>query len=170
MGKLRIISYNCQSFNSKHVLIDSLMDSCDILCLQKTFIADENADNFDALKDDFVYAYTPAVRKHDVISGRCSGGLAIFWRKDIDLKCSPVMFSERIMGLSIEFQNVSYLIVNVYFFCDYGDIESLLNYKSMLAELSNICEDSIFDDIILVGDMNADPSKGWFLYRVVEFY
>ena len=44
--KLRIISYNCQSFNTKSVIIKNLLESSDILRLQETFITDENSKNF----------------------------------------------------------------------------------------------------------------------------
>ena len=161
-SNLRVLSYNCRSFNSKTVYIDSLLKCCDILCLQETFLSDDQADNFEPISSSngFVYTYSSAVRRNDVVSGRSSGGLAILWRKNIAFKCTPMMFSERILGLMIEVGNNSYLILNVYFFCDYGDVESLLNYKSMLAEISSICEDTNFDEIIIIGDMNADTAKG----------
>ena len=48
-SNLRVITYNCQSFNSKKVILESLLNSCDLFCLQETFINDENSFNFEKI-------------------------------------------------------------------------------------------------------------------------
>ena len=159
---LRVISYNCQSFNSKTQIIESLLNSCDILCLQETLLNDENSSNLDKLDHNFLTAHVPAVRNLENFRGRASGGLALFWRKSDNVKCFPVLFSDRVMGLRIHFNDINYLLLNVYCFCDYGNIDSLINYKSLMADISNICENESYDDIVITGDMNADPNKDRF--------
>ena len=62
-----------------------------------------------------------------------------------------------------------YKRLNVYFFCDYGDIESLLNYKSMLGFLSSILQNETFDEVVVAGDLNADPAKGTFFKYLESF-
>ena len=171
--RIRLISYNCQSFNAKTAVIESLLLECDILCLQETLINDENSFMMDCLNNNFVVSYVPSVRRNDVTSGRSSGGLAIFFRKTSDIEFYPLKFSERIMGLRVKINNIVYLLLNIYCYCDYGDLDSLLNYKSILADLSNICDAKNFDEIIIVGDANADPSKGRFfeeLQKFIDFY
>ena len=37
-SELQIYSFNCQSFFSKRVIIDTILKKCDVLCLQETFI------------------------------------------------------------------------------------------------------------------------------------
>ena len=167
--KLRIISYNCQSFNTKSVIIKNLLESSDILCLQETFITDENSENFGKLDSNFVFDYTPAIRKPGVISGRPSAGLALFWRKSNDLQFFPVKLSDRFMGLKIICNKVTYLLINIYCYCDYGDMDSLIKYKTQMAELSNICEAECFDELLILGDTNADPAKGRFFPELKHF-
>ena len=125
MEYMRLMSYNCHSFNSNLNIICSLLSSCDILCLQETLICDENSHLYDNLDYNFISSYAPATRKNDVTSGRSSGGLAIFWRKSKDFECFPVIFSDRIMGVKISFGNITYLVLNIYCICDYGNSESL---------------------------------------------
>ena len=52
-----------------------------------------------------------------------------------------------------------YLLLNVYSFCNYGNFKCLLNYKAHLAELADICNNENFHETIIIGDLNADPSK-----------
>ena len=166
---LRVISYNCQSFNTKTQIIGKLLDSCDILCLQETLLNNENFINLENLNSNFLTAHVPAVRNHQVFRGRGSGGLAILWRKSENVEFSPVFISDRMMGLKIKFNDLTYFLINIYCFCDYGNADSLINYKSQMAELSNFCENEEFDDLVIAGDMNADPIKGRFFMEFSNF-
>ena len=159
---LRVISFNCQSFNRKTNIIESLLNSCDVLCLQETLLNDDNYSNLENLDNNFLTFHVPAIRNVETFTGRSSGGLAVLWRKSDNMKCVPYIFSNRIMGIKIELNNIVYLLLNIYCFCDYGNLESLLQYKSLLADLSNICTSESFNEIIITGDMNADPTKGRF--------
>ena len=57
----------------------------------------------------------------------------------------------------------------MYCICDYGNVDSLIEYKSTLATVSNIIDFENFDDIIAVGDFNADPNKGRFYSEFDRF-
>ena len=168
--KLKVISYNCQSFNANGAIIQDLLSMCDILCLQETLIDDSNFQNIDCFNNSFSSAYVPAYRKHDNFVGRPSGGLIIFWKVAENLTFIPKFFDNRIMGLKIIFSdNRSFLLLNVYMPCDYGNVESALMYKESLAKLDNICESEDFDDICIIGDFNADPTKGRFFRDFSKF-
>ena len=52
-----------------------------------------------------------------------------------------------------------YFVSNAYAFCYYGNTESLINYKSHMTELSGICTNESFTDVIIVGNFNRDPTK-----------
>ena len=73
------------------------------------------------------------------------------------------------MGVKINFGNITYLVLNIYCICDYGSSESLLIYKSIMADLSNICELEYFNELIILGDMNADPARGRFFKEFQNF-
>ena len=60
-------------------------------------------------------------------------------------------------------------MLNLYLICDYGNYDSLIEYKSTLADLGNILESEIFNDVFCLGDMNADPSKGRFYRELSNF-
>ena len=76
-SKLRIISYNCQSFNRKIHIIKDLLNTCDLLFLQETLITDDKFDSFNNIDDNFVSVSIPAIRKNGITSGRASGRFAI---------------------------------------------------------------------------------------------
>ena len=74
---LRIVSYNCQSFNCNIEFIRQLLETCDVLCLQETLLNDINECQLDNLNDDFVSTHVSSVRNSNMFVGRASGGLAI---------------------------------------------------------------------------------------------
>ena len=161
MNHLRIITFNCRSFNSNREIIELLLDQCDLLLLQETLITDCNCSNLENVNSDFSSFYTPATRSSPTGVGRSSGGLAVFYRKS-NISFTPIYISSRAMGLKLLAGNCQYLILNVYSPCDYGSIDSLIEYKSNMAQLSNVCLDEMYDVMLMLGDFNCDPSRGRF--------
>ena len=123
---LKVISYNCQSVRSNSEIISKLMNGCDILFLQETFLTEVNKDILDSINIDFSSAQTPAIRKIDKFCGRSSGGLAILWKKSCNAKIFPIYCNDRIMAIKIVTGQSSYLLINIYLNCDYGNNESLI--------------------------------------------
>ena len=161
INNLRIFSYNCQLFNSKNYVVKSSLKCCDILCIQETLLS---ADNSGALhiNNDFLHDHVPAVRHAQTFVGRSSGGLAIYWKKMTNICITPMFFNDRIMGIRMTGNNFNYILLNVYCICDYGNIDSLVEYKTTMANISDICENETYDEIFIIGDLNCDPSKGRF--------
>ena len=159
---IKIVSFNCYSVNSNTEVLKLLLSKCDIMLLQETLLSDDNSGILQELSEDFDFAHVPAVRKQDNFRGRASGGLAILWRRFTNLSLTPVYFSNRIMGLRLSIGEVNYLILNVYLTCDYGTVDSLVEYKSTISQLSNIMTMENFSDIFIVGDFNCDPRRGRF--------
>ena len=77
-SKIKICSYNCQSFNVNAVIVQHLMTVSDIIFLQKTLIDDNNAHVFNNFDVNFMSFYVPASRNQNISTGRSSGGLAMF--------------------------------------------------------------------------------------------
>ena len=86
---------------------------------------------------DFSSAQTPAIRKIDQFFGRSSGGLAILWKKSCKAKIFPIYCNDRIMAIKLVMGESSYLLINIYLNCDYGNNESLIEYKNNVAQLAN---------------------------------
>ena len=169
---LKIISYNCQSLRANVGIVQNLLTECHVLCLQETLIDENNCDILDKLDNNFMNAYVPSVRKDDCSRGRSSGGLIILWSKHINIKFHPVFYNRRVMGVKMQFPNNStILLLNIYM--PYNNknktIESLLEYKSILADLSNILRSENFNDVCIAGDFNACPGKGNFSDPLIEF-
>ena len=165
-----ISQYNCQSLRANSEIVQGLLKNCDILCLQETLVDENNSDLFENLNSDFLSAFEPAVRRPECFSGRSSGGLGIMWRKDRNFKCKPLKFDSRIMGLEINFENgMTYLMLNIYMICDYGNIDCYTEFKSTISKLGNIITTENFHEVCLVGDFNADPNKGRFFSDIVRF-
>lgn len=168
--KIKFCSFNCQSFNANSDIIQKLLEDNDIIFLQETLIEENNIDIFDTFNDNFRSFYISAQRKAGIHVGRASGGLAIFCRKSVSFKCIPVHISNRVLGVKIQFPNdYCFLILNVYLPCDYGDIDSLIEFRSTLADIANAFDSEEFDNFICVGDFNADPNKGRFFRYLSTF-
>ena len=74
---LRIVSYDCQSFNCNIEFINQLLELCDVLSLQETHLNDILDSQLDNLNDDLVSSQVSTVRNSNAFAGRASAGLAI---------------------------------------------------------------------------------------------
>jgi len=165
---LKIVSYNCQSFIANFSLISNLLAGQDVLLLQETFLNEHNCDSLSDLGTEYDFAFVPSTRKIDAFAGRSKGGLAIVWRKMNDVCCVPQYYNDRVMGLRLQFNQKTYLLLNVYLPCDYGNTNSLVEYKFQISELHNIALNEIYDDILIIGDFNCDPHKGRFFRELFK--
>ena len=167
---IRIKTYNCQSFVANMVQINDLLKNCDILFLQETLLREHDFYKAETLNSDFMCANTEAIRGVDTFVGRSSSGLTVFWRNFKDFTISPIYVNPRIMGLKMMIHDITYILLDIYCICDYINLDSLLEYKSLLSELSNYCENEHYDEILIIGDFNCDPHKGRFYSEFQEFF
>ena len=166
---VRIVSFNCQSFNSNFEIIDKLLSHCDFLLLQETLVTEHNANFFNKLDKKFNFCYQPAVRSDSFSYGRPSGGLTIIWHSSLNIPVHPIYISDRILGVKLVFPDICVLILNIYATCDYRTSQCLVDYKSSLCDLSNVLEFENFDEVVIAGDFNCDPSKGRFYREFSNF-
>lgn len=84
------MSYNCRGLRvgqsdgdkARRMVVDSLLENCDILCLQETFLAVQDLDKLNSLNDNFNGAGESTTDLGmGLIKGRISGGVAILWKK-----------------------------------------------------------------------------------------
>ena len=59
--------------------------------------------------------------------------------------------------------------MNLYLNCDYGNTDSLVEYKSNISFLEYVVTNNVYDDLIIAGDFNCDPSKGRFFNEMNSF-
>ena len=87
--------------------------------LQETLLAEPQLSSLN-LSDDFSYAQTPALRKPGNVSGRSSGGLAIYWKNFSSIVVTPLLINERIIEINLHYGGVRCVVLKVYMNCDYG--------------------------------------------------
>ena len=169
MEKLRITSYNCRSLKAENEIVSSLLKNSDLVFLQETLINKNTSHLLDSFNSEFQWFYAPAIRNSDSFQGRSSGGLVIFYRKFINVRFSEILSSNRILGIRMQVENSSYIFLNVYLPCDYRDLESHINYISILSEISDfICQEE-YEHLVILGDFNCDPNKGRFYREFSDF-
>lgn len=83
------MSYNCrglrvgQSDGDKacRMVVDSLLENSDILCLEEIVLPMQDLDKFNFLNDFHGAGKSTVDLGVDLIKGRISGGVAILWKK-----------------------------------------------------------------------------------------
>ena len=163
---LRIVTFNCHSFLANQHIVTSILSYCDILMLQETLLSEVDSFKLGKINIDFDYHSVAATRKSDIFCGRSSGGLAILWRKTLGFVIDQHSHTDRIISIKLKQQNQSTLLMNVYCPCDYRNEESLLKYKSCMADISNILQEKNYDEVVISGDLNCDKYKGRFFVEL----
>ena len=116
---------------------------------------------------DFRLHNTPAVRSELQTKGRASGGLLSLWRKNLKIETSLVSScSKRIQGQVLNISSRRILWLNVYFPCDEDNkVDELIE---TLANIEAILTSTTFNDVILSGDINWDPSRSSIFAKTVK--
>lgn len=90
---MRVASYNCRGLRvgssagdrARRIVVDSLMQSCDILCLQEAFLPKQDLEKLNSFKDNFYAAGESTTDlSMGIMRGRIAGGVAILWHKKLD--------------------------------------------------------------------------------------
>ena len=88
------------------------------------------------------------------------------WRKTLGIVIEQHSHTDRIISVKLKQQNLTTLLMNVYCPCDYRNEESLLKYKSCMADISNILQEKNYDEVVISGDLNCDKNKGRFFVEL----
>ena len=62
------------------------------------------------------------------------------------------------MGLKVQKLSHSFALLDVHLCCDDASLISLHEFQSNLQDISNFINDEPSDDILIIGDFNADSS------------
>ena len=134
---------------------------CDILLCQEILLLEEDLCFINGLSDDFNTIASPSkVAQSNSHDGRPSGSCAVFWRKFISLSISADVIHDHFMLCSVTLGEVSLAIANIYLPCDRRTREGIFYYETALGELQCSIEDLYVNQVILMGDFNADPNRG----------
>ena len=142
--------------------------------LQETLLSSCQLDIANRIDNTFSSAHTPSFEPYlEGREGRLSGGISIFWRKDLNIQINPILYCDNLMALKIFNNDTNYLLFYVYMPADDRTEASLLKFKDTCAQIQAIIETDIESagtyKVVITGDFNADPSKGRFWKELETF-
>ena len=167
-NSINFISININSIKSKLNVINNMTKNFDIIFIQESMLIAEDVELLGQINKDFKYVAVPAVRSENYI-GRPVGGLCILFHKKFSQYITVSNLSNFGHSIELMINNVSYYFINLYLQCDNGDNNSLVVYKQQINELYSIISNLIIDYLFIVGDFNADPTKGRFWNYLKDF-
>ena len=167
---IKFASYNCNSVRNNSENVKKLLEKCDVLFLQELMLSKSDLPLLNDFNKRFRnIAYVRDREAEGINEGRPSKGVAIFWRDNFSTNLSPILINDSCIGLVLTYGSNKILMLNVYMPCDKQTFAALDEYRSMLANLEGIIQEQNINEVILVGDFNADPNKGRFWNELVAF-
>ena len=155
-----MLTYNLHGFNQGESF---LIDACnsgvyDIIFLQEHWLNTDNITKLSAINTDyFVFGESAMIKENasTILYGRPYGGVASLVNKRLlpDCKCKYV--GERIVALSV----CNSLFINTYLPCDDGSVSSSDNVIEKLSIITDLINESNYDSIFIVGDLNTNLSS-----------
>ena len=155
---LRLLSWNIGGVKYNTHFLRQVLKSCDICCIQEHWLYPDSHLFLDSIDPSF---NTWAISSFDLapgcVYGRGKGGLAFFWRKDLNVSFEILedMSSDRIAILRVTPRaSQSFYILNVYL---PSSSESTSSYRTQTERLENILyELNVKENVIVImGDFNA---------------
>ena len=159
-----VVSYNARGLRvghsetdkSRRVVVDKLMERCDILCVQETFLAKQDLGGLNSIHRDFHGAGESTTDlSAEVVRGRIPGGVATMWNKKYDRLVNVIRLGvDWAVGLELCCNDKKIIILNVY--TPYECMKNEDEYLSRLAFIMSLIQDNPSTCIYVIGDMNAD--------------
>ena len=137
--------------------IIELCNTCDIICLQETWLSKQNLDFLASIHTDF---HGTGISYFDdgegMLVGRPFGGTAILWHKK--LQATQIQsYNKSIIGLNILTDDVSLCVINVYLpYCCSDNFDSYLQYMTKLQVWAESLDNA---NLCIVGDFNASSAN-----------
>ena len=152
---IKICSLNCAGVLNKIPIIKDFCNDHDLVFLQETWLTPDNLNLLDSVHTDFCSHSVSAVDLGQPLIGRPYGGLSILWRRGLGMKCHIKLYDDpRLMGLILENNTQKLFILNIYL--PYFSNENYDEYLAYVGTISSIIENHDHNDIIVIGDFNAD--------------
>ena len=176
---LHVATYNCRgmrihrrSTSVENFYINDVLNRCDLLLLQETFMYKEDLPLLNSYHDEF-HGTGEAVlsTSSGPHSGRPRGGVAIMWRKTVEFRITELKFNlDWVVGVQISYQDgsdISILCIYLPYCCDDNEVEFLIKLN-MLLDISHELESG---NIAIIGDFNANigPNRSAFGTYLLEF-
>ena len=162
--ELRVVTYNCCSIRKRIDPIKEILCKVDILLCQEIILLEEDCDILYTFDENFNVIVKPSTRPTGLGDGRPVGGIAIFYRKSMQMRIRTLYETDNFIVLNIDVMKNVFNIVNVYMPCEDRSIDSHVKYQSILGEFQGVLDDSDCE-VLFAGDFNAShlsPKRFWF--------
>ena len=167
---LRCATYNCNSIRNNAEIVKNILGNVDILFLQEIMLNKSDLDILNHFDNTFDHeAYVKDRETLGINEGRPTAGVAIFWKRNLSLNVSTLIINDSLIGIKLDNGKEKILLLNVYLPCDLQNIHALDKYRHSLAELKIVIDEENISKFVILGDFNADPSKGRFWKELMEF-
>ena len=170
---VKCMSYNCNSIRNNSEIVKGLLEKTDILFLQEIMLCKSDLGLLNDFNEEFeCIGYVRDRESEGINEGRPCKGVAIYWRRSLSPYVDPLVIDDSLIGLILTNPKDCYsksLFINVYLPCDTQTAGAFDEYRSSLAQLESVVREQNFNNLILVGDFNADPFKGRFWKELLTF-
>lgn len=123
------------------IVVDNLLENCDILCMQETFLAKQDLEKLNSLNDNFHGAGESTTDlSMGIVRGRIPGGVAILWNKKLDSLINVVRLgADWCIAIQFNHNGREFIIINVYtpYECHQNEDE----YLNRLAFINSFIQD-----------------------------
>lgn len=158
----RLASYNCKNVKRSIDDVRSLCRTCDIVCLQETWLLPDDIPFISTIDNGFGYTGKSAVNTSaGILRGRPYGGVAILWRHSIFPNVSVLPCDNpRICAVKIMTCDRVLLVISIYM--PTNSTDNLDLFKDCLSELCALVLTHGIESVFILGDFNADPHELFF--------
>ena len=163
---MRVGFYNCRGLRLgntagdviRHSQVDTMLQCCDIVCLQETFLPKQDLGQLNCFNANFHGAGESTTDLTlGIVRGRIPGGVAILWHKKLDSVINVIRLDrDWCIAVECRINNKVFTILNVY--TPYECLQNEDEYLNRLAFINSFIADNHSTSVYVVGDMNADLS------------
>ena len=136
---LRVGQGHAAADKARRLVVDTLFDNCDILCIQETWMAKQDLDKLNTLHPDFHGADESTTDlSTTIVRGRIARGVAILWNTKYD---SMVLHLNVDWAIGLEFNcnGNNFIILNIYTpFESYDHVDEFVSRLALYNPFSRI--------------------------------
>ncbi|XP_022832297.1 uncharacterized protein LOC111360568 [Spodoptera litura] len=158
-GLYRFATFNCKNVKRSCDDVRNLCRSCDVVCLQETWLMPHDVPYIGTIDSGFGYTATSAVdTSAGILRGRPHGGTALLWRQSLFRQVTVIQCNNpRICAIKIITGDRPVIVMSVYLPTNTSD--NLQDFTYCLSAVSAIVDEYGVESVFVLGDFNANPGE-----------
>eukprot|EP00118_Oscarella_pearsei_P013186 m.102323 g.102323 ORF g.102323 m.102323 type:complete len:207 (+) comp37165_c0_seq2:596-1216(+) len=153
---LRLCSFNCRGFKSSAGYITELFKEMDFLALQELWLGFHEVNLLLSIDVDVVFSFTTPMQSDVISVGRPFGGVALLWHRRFHEVCPVKSVCDRLVAVTVNTTQGVLLVIAVYMPVDGRRSGDVIDYDEVLGAVGGVMDSVKFDDVVIMGDWNAD--------------